>query len=261
MIAKGIVISLLSMMLAFGFGWAQPTPTIYQTTLQEEDAPTPEVSTEELQQILAEGEVLVLDTRPHMEWAVSHIPGALNVAPKPGMAMSQYTSDVAEIGRLVDGDKTRALVLYCNGPFCGKSKRVSEDLLADGYTNVRRYQLGAPVWRALGGVMETELDGARHIYEGDTTAVFVDSRTAQLASVDPLAGAVNIPLEEVEAAKDDLRLPMDDHNTRIVVFGESAEAARAVAEEIAANAFHNVSYFPGEYGELKAALMSVQTAR
>jgi rhodanese-related sulfurtransferase len=44
---------------------------------------------------------LVLDTRPHLEWAMSHIPGARDVAPKPGMPLSQYTSDVAESGRLV----------------------------------------------------------------------------------------------------------------------------------------------------------------
>ena len=42
-------------------------------------------------------------------------------------------------------------MLYCNGPYCGKSKRLSADLAAAGYTNVRRYQLGIPIWRALGG--------------------------------------------------------------------------------------------------------------
>jgi rhodanese-related sulfurtransferase len=235
---------------------AQATPSVFQATLQEEDPVTPEISTEALQTMLADSSALVLDTRPHMEWAVSHIPGALNVAPKPGMSMSQYTSDVAEVGRLVAGDKSRAIVLYCNGPFCGKSGRVSEELLADGYTNVRRYQLGAPVWRALGGVMETELDGAKHIYDNDATAVFVDARPAELVALEPWEGTINIPLEEVEAAKDDLRLPMEDHNTRIVVFGESAAQARAVAEEVAANAFHNVSYFPGVFAELHASLSS-----
>jgi hypothetical protein len=50
-------------------------------------------------------------------------------------------------------------VLYCNGPFCGKSKRLSEELITAGYTNVRRYQLGIPVWRALFGVTEIEFAG------------------------------------------------------------------------------------------------------
>jgi rhodanese-related sulfurtransferase len=108
----------------------------------------PEVSTEELEQILKDQSAVVLDTRPYLEWSVSHIPGALNVAPKPGVPMALYTSDVAEIGRLVGGDKSQPLVLYCNGPYCGKSKRVAGELLEAGYKNVRRYQLGAPVWRA-----------------------------------------------------------------------------------------------------------------
>ena len=125
----------------------------------------PEVSTEELERILKDRSAVVLDTRPHLEWSISHIPGALNVAPKPGVPKALYTSDVTEIGRLVDGDKSQSLVLYCNGPYCGKSKRVAEDSLRA--TNVRRYQLGAPVWRALVGVMAIEPEGARYVFKND----------------------------------------------------------------------------------------------
>lgn len=46
----------------------------------------------------------------------------------------------------------------------------------------------------------------------------------------------------MKQAKDDGRLPMDDHNTRIVVFGSDAKDARAVADAIAGAAFHNVSF-------------------
>ena len=38
---------------------------------------------------------------------------------------------------------------------------------------------------------------------------------------------------------------MEDHNTRIVVFGADGAQARAVAEAVAREAFHNVSYFAG----------------
>ena len=134
--------------------------------------------TEELQKVLAEGRTLVLDTRPFREFAVSHIPGALNVAAKPGVTAAMYVSDVAEIGRLVGGDKARPLVLYCNGPFCGKSNRLAEELLAAGHSDVRRYQLGIPVWRALGGVTVTEAEGLKYIAANDRTAVFVDTRRA-----------------------------------------------------------------------------------
>src|SRR5688572_20906225 len=67
----------------------------------------PEISTQQLKQVLAEGSVLLLDTRPNEEWANGHLPGAINVSPKPDMEMSLYTSDVHEILRLVKGDKNR----------------------------------------------------------------------------------------------------------------------------------------------------------
>jgi rhodanese-related sulfurtransferase len=125
---------------------------ITDATLTEQGAITRNISTGELRRMLAAGrDILLLDTRPHLEWSLGHIPGALNVDPKPGLTNATYTADVTEVERLTGGDKSRRLVLYCNGPFCGKSKRVSEDLLKAGYSNVQRYQLGAPVWRALGG--------------------------------------------------------------------------------------------------------------
>jgi rhodanese-related sulfurtransferase len=142
--------------------------TIFSTTLMEANQKTAEVSTQELQRVLTDGGALVFDARPPMEYATSHIPGPRNVGQKPGTPISEYISDAAEIERQVP-DKNAALILYCNGPFCGKSERLSEDLLAAGHTNVRRYQLGAPTWRALVGTMEIELDGARYVWESDHT--------------------------------------------------------------------------------------------
>ena len=227
--------------------------SIFQATLVEPNQKTAEVSTAELRQILADGSAVVFDSRPHMEYAVSHIPGALNVAPKPGQSMSLYVSDVAEIGRIVP-EKSSAIVLYCNGPTCGKSKRLAEELLEAGYTNVRRYQLGAPTWRALVGVMEIELDGVRYVRDADRTAWFVDARSPEQFGRGSLPGARNIPLADVAKAKDDGRLPMEDHNTRVIVFGADADQARAVTDELAKNAFHNVSYFAGTLDDLVAGL-------
>jgi rhodanese-related sulfurtransferase len=232
---------------------AQAGSSVFQGTLMEANQKTAEVSTDELRQILKDGSATVFDARPHLEFSISHIPGALNVAAKPGVPMSVYVSDVAEIDRLV-ADKTAPLVLYCNGPFCGKSKRLGEELLEAGYTNVRRYQLGAPTWRALVGVMQIELDGVRYVRDGDRTAVFVDARSADEFRAGSLPGARNIPAAEVVAAKDDGRLPIEDHNTRMIVFGASEEQARAATAEIAKNAFHNVSYYAGTLEELVAGL-------
>lgn len=223
----------------------------------------PEVSTEELERILKDQSTIVLDVRPPLEWSVSHIPGALNVAPKPGVDIALYSSDVAEIGRLVEDNNSHPLVLYCNGPFCGKSRRVAGQLLEAGYTNVRIYQLGTPVWRALGGVMVIEPDGARYVYKNDQTAVWIDGRDPAVYQVGSIPGASNIPRSkvlpgkdagEVFAAKQDGRLPMKDHNTRIIVFGRNGDQSRGIAEALIREAFHNVMYFEGTYEVLKESL-------
>jgi len=243
---------------------AEPgAPSIQQALLAEPNPKTAEVSTEELRRILAEKSAAVFDARPFMEYATSHIPGARNVAARPGLAPSMYVSDVAEIGRAQNGDKAAPIVLYCNGPFCGKSKRLAEELAAAGFTSVRRYQLGIPVWRALGGVTEIEAPGLRRVLREDKTAVVIDARERAASTRAPFPGARNIPrslvLEgkdtgEVRKAKDDGRLPMEDHNTRLIVVGADAASARHVAEALAREAFHNVSYFAGGVGDARKAL-------
>ena len=255
---KGIFVPILLLVVAA----TQAAPTIFDAVLGEAGQPAAEISTEELRHILADKSALVLDARPAREYAISHIPGAVNVAPKPGVPMSMYISDVAEIDRLVHQRKDTAIVLYCNGPYCGKSKRLAAELVAGGYTKVRRYQLGIPVWRALGGITQIEPEGLRNVLANDHTAVVVDVREAQERQATPFPNAQPIPrnavlegkdVGEIKRAKDDGRLPMDDHNTRLVVIG-GAMPARYVAEALAREAFHNVSYFAGSLEEARAAL-------
>ncbi|TMI84075.1 MAG: sulfur transferase [Bacillati bacterium ANGP1] len=242
---------------------AQSVVTIMTAKLMEPNQKTPEVSTDELFKILADRSATVFDARPRLEYAVSHIPGALNVAPKPGVPMSLYVSDVNEIGRILGGNKETPIVLYCNGPFCGKSKRLGDELVAAGYTNVRRYQLGIPTWRALVGLTAIELEGALYVFRGDKTAVFIDARDPEEFKAGTIPGARNLPdrlvlpgkdVGEVAKAKDDGRLPMEDHNTRIVVIGKDSAQARHVAEAIAREAFHNVAYFVGTFDTLKSVI-------
>ncbi|HEV2751986.1 MAG TPA: rhodanese-like domain-containing protein [Gemmatimonadales bacterium] len=241
----------------------QAPATIFQATLGESGQRTAEVSTEELKRILTEKSATVFDARPFREFAISHIPDARNVAAKPGVPMSAYVSDVAEIDRALHSNKGTPIVLYCNGPYCGKSKRLADELLAAGFTNVRRYQLGIPVWRALGGVTEIEPAGLQYVAASDRTAVFIDTREGEKYRAGTLANARNIPrsgvlegkdVGEVKRAKDDGRLPMEDHNTRLIVVGRDAADARYVAEALAREAFHNVVYFRGTFEEARAAV-------
>jgi rhodanese-related sulfurtransferase len=226
-----------------GHLWA--TGSVFaQSTVRENEslALGREVSTEELHRILATGSEPVIDVRSAKEYSIAHIPGSINVFEE-------------EIGTIVKSypDKKSGLVLYCNGPYCNKVKRVGEQLVKRGYANVKRYQLGMPVWRAFGNTVQTDILGFRYIFSGDRTAVFVDARSKDEFKGGTVPGAVNVESGETPKANTDGRLPYTDKGTRIVVFADRPEKARKVAEEIAHTAYWNSSYFGGTFGQLKGA--------
>ncbi len=201
-----------------------------------------EITTEELQAVLSSRSTPVLDVRSEKEYSIAHIPGSINI----------YEKETDAIMRRFP-DKRAEIILYCNGPYCHKVKRVAEQLLAKGYTGVKRYQLGMPVWRAFGNTVQTDMVGFNYIFSGDRTAVFVDARSVDQFRAGTVPGAVNVQAGEAEAANTDGRLPYTDKGTRIVVFADSPEKARKVAEEIGHKAFWNSSYFGGTYNTLKEA--------
>ena len=47
---------------------------------------------------------------------------------------------------------------------------------------------------------------------------------------------------------------MNDHNTRIIVFGSNVNDVRAVADAIASEAFHNVSFVAETVEQVRQAL-------
>ena len=149
-------------------------------------------------------------------------------------------------------DRTTDIVVYSNGPFCEWAKRRAEELVKLGYSKVIRYQLGLAVWRALGNSAETTLQGFRRIVT-ENSAVIVDARNRAEYAQATIPAAETIRAGEASKATQDHRLQYYDHNTRIVVFGNSAGEARRVAEEIARYAYPNSSYFGGTYLELKRA--------
>ena len=58
---------------------ARSRPSVYQTTLEEPNQLTPEITTEELLAILAAKSEPVFDVRTAKEYAIAHIPGTINV--------------------------------------------------------------------------------------------------------------------------------------------------------------------------------------
>jgi rhodanese-related sulfurtransferase len=223
---------------------------INRATLAEPNQKTPEVSTEALRRILADRSAIVVDTRTREEFEAGHIPGARRLDAPPG-------DHVKAVEQLVQGDKTAALVLYCNGPYCQASRRLAEQLVAAGFSNVRRYQLGIPVWRALGGPTAIEPGGFLRVYKVDLTAVIFDGRPAAEFAKANLPGTLNVPADDVVSGRlKKLPLPEDDFNRRIVLLGRDAAQARTLADVLRTRPWHNVSYVAGSYEGLAAAVQA-----
>lgn len=201
-----------------------------------------EVSTEQVKTILINKSEPVVDVRSAKEYSIAHIPGSIHI----------FETELDAMAKLMP-EKNSGMVIYCNGPYCHKVKRVAEDLSKKGYTNVKRYQMGLPVWRAEGNTVQTDLEGFKYIFSGDKTAVFVDARDRADFEKGSVPGAVGIRAGEVDKANVDGRLPYTDKGTRVIVFADRPEAAMKVAGEIARKAFWNSSYFGGTFAELKQA--------
>jgi rhodanese-related sulfurtransferase/predicted transcriptional regulator len=95
------------------------------------------VSREDLAARLKSGTVTVLDVRPEEEFALGHIPGAINVP------ISRLR------GRLPALPKGREIVAYCRGPYCVMSFEAVAALRAKGH-RIRRLEDGFPEWKAAG---------------------------------------------------------------------------------------------------------------
>lgn len=95
------------------------------------------VSRKQLMSRLRAGDVMVLDVRPPDEFALGHVPGAVNI---PLRALK---------ARLAKLDPKQEIVAYCRGEYCVLSFEAVALLRARGF-NARRLQEGLPEWRAAG---------------------------------------------------------------------------------------------------------------
>jgi rhodanese-related sulfurtransferase len=100
------------------------------------------VSRMELMDRLKAGIVTVLDVRPEDEFALGHLPGALNVP------LGKLQKRLAEL------DPKHEIVAYCRGPYCVMSYEAVAALRARGF-KARRLEDGLPEWRAAGLPVDT----------------------------------------------------------------------------------------------------------
>jgi ArsR family transcriptional regulator len=93
------------------------------------------VSRSELRKRMKDGLITVLDVRPADEFALGHVPGAVNIP------VGQLKRRLAELPR------KKEIVAYCRGPFCVMAFEAVALLREHGFKS-RRLEDGMPEWRA-----------------------------------------------------------------------------------------------------------------
>ena len=100
------------------------------------------VTRKQLLKLIRAGAVTVLDVRPPDEFALGHVPGAVNI---PLRALKE---------RLAEINPEREVVAYCRGEYCVLSFEAVALLRARGF-RARRLEEGLPEWRAAGLAINT----------------------------------------------------------------------------------------------------------
>jgi rhodanese-related sulfurtransferase/biotin operon repressor len=107
------------------------------------------IDAEELLRRMREDRVTLLDVRAEMEYAVGHVPGAVNI-PLPELER-----------RLAELPQDQEVIAYCRGPHCALSAEAVRALSAKGY-KARHFGGGLPGWQALGlAISSLQSSGSR----------------------------------------------------------------------------------------------------
>ncbi len=207
----------------------------------------PGITAEELKAILdtASYPFVVIDARNPEEYQEVHIKGAINVP----------VNKFQEFKHLLPKDKSIKLIFYCNGIKCGKSKRAAKKAAEEGYTNIKVYAAGMPVWEEKGYPIYAGPDYQKHIettklsptelqdlIKKDRTGItVVDVRDPQEYREGHIPGAINIP-SGVFASKSEIL----DKEKKIVVYcnsgGRSYNAYRKLMKLGYKNIYQSLYY-------------------
>ncbi len=147
-LADNAVLDLLAALHQIGERNIAEVERILRSYFRDRDSLEP-ISRKQLQRRLRERSVTVLDVRPEDEFALGHVPGALNI---PLGALKKRLSEL---------DPSKEVVAYCRGPYCVLSFEAVAYLRERGF-NVRRLEDGLPEWRAAGLPIATGIQQSRN---------------------------------------------------------------------------------------------------
>lgn len=135
-IADHAVLDLVASLTRIGERHVAEVGQIVRTHFDARDGMEP-VTRAELKTRMKAGLVQLLDVRPEDEFAMGHLPGAINIP------LDQLKR------RLLSLDPSVEIVAYCRGSYCVLSFETVALLRKKGF-NARRLEDGLPEWRAAG---------------------------------------------------------------------------------------------------------------
>ncbi|MDJ0810537.1 MAG: rhodanese-like domain-containing protein [Desulfobacterales bacterium] len=154
-------------------------------------------------QVDSQADMMIVDSRPkRKKYDKGHLPGAISIP------TTKFDSMVGELPQ----DKDKLLVFYCGGLKCKLSHKGAKKSIALGYTNVKVFSTGYPSWKAYVGDQapakitagkeegSIEIAAFEKILKEDPKSIYlVDVRDADEYALGSFKGAVNIPVENLEA--------------------------------------------------------------
>ena len=224
------------------------------------------VSASNLMADIARSAPILIDVRSDDEWATGYIAGAQH------LWIDHFVNHLADL----PADKAAPIVVYCQSGYRGGIAAVMLNLL--GYTNVRNLSGGLNTWTSAGlplaGVpldmnkimasyVSTLPDSFNGVSATDLAAeltssadlLLVDVRTPDEFADGFIAGAVNIPLNELLQHLD--LLPNLDQN--ILVYCGSGHRSAIAMTSLSLLGYTHVRSLLGGFGSWKAAELPVST--
>lgn len=198
------------------------------------------LSTDELSRLVDSSRTLTLvDARTPEEYDEAHIKGAVNI-PEKGF-------DTAS--KQLPAEKTRLVVIYCNGVKCGKSRKVAKLVAPLGYSNIAIYGDGFPVWEekglpikpgpGYGARIQTRMIKPAEIkalvLAAAKDVVIVDVRDDIEYGEGHIPSAINIPVEQFAA-----RSGVLPKESRIIVYCNTGSRSYNAYRKLVKLAYPNI---------------------
>ena len=223
--------------------WAEEIWTMPPIEIPEDEL----ASTLEIEELIAgQGQqpYMLVDSRPAMRYHEGHIPTAKSI---PFTSMHTMRSELPD-------DKDMLLVFYCGGQHCTLSPMASQMAEQWGYTRVKVYHDGAPVWKKSGNILLTT---RTYLQERKGNYVLIDTRDLEKASQGHIPGGVSLALQEIPKHKD--RFPLD-RTAPIILYSQSTDRnlLQSTVKTIRSWGYKNVTVLDQGYQGWVAAGKEVQ---